>query len=255
MLTPQEVSQRVFSKASFGGYHMGQVDEFLDVLTVDYSALYKENTLLKSKLKVLAEKLEEYRATEDAMRMTLLSAQKMADSIISDAEAKRDEMLKTASTEADTRLATYQQDIENEGARLAAAQAETSAYVAKVKELCQHVLTFLEGLKDFVVAAPQPDLVKATAEEIEDNIKNAFADTIAVTLPHSQAEAAEAPAVPEEAPADTAGSVEDAAVPSEDDEPTMQFDLAASLDDDELFKTKTRINFDDLQFGKDYELS
>ena len=33
MLTPQEVSERAFQKASFGGYNMGQVDEFLDVLT------------------------------------------------------------------------------------------------------------------------------------------------------------------------------------------------------------------------------
>ena len=31
MLTPQEVSERAFPKASFGGYNMTQVDEFLDV--------------------------------------------------------------------------------------------------------------------------------------------------------------------------------------------------------------------------------
>ena len=35
MLTPQEVSERAFQKASFGGYNMVQVDEFLDVLTGD----------------------------------------------------------------------------------------------------------------------------------------------------------------------------------------------------------------------------
>ena len=28
MLTPQEVSEHAFSKASFGGYNMGMVDEF-----------------------------------------------------------------------------------------------------------------------------------------------------------------------------------------------------------------------------------
>ena len=59
MLTPQEVSERAFPKASFGGYNMAQVDEFLDVLTEDYSALYSENAVLKSKMKVLVEKVEE----------------------------------------------------------------------------------------------------------------------------------------------------------------------------------------------------
>ncbi|MBQ2830397.1 MAG: DivIVA domain-containing protein, partial [Oscillospiraceae bacterium] len=33
MLTPQEVSNRAFSKAVMGGYNMSMVDEFLDELT------------------------------------------------------------------------------------------------------------------------------------------------------------------------------------------------------------------------------
>ena len=80
MFTPQEVSEKTFPKASGfnNGYGMAAVDEFLDALTEDYTALYKDNAALKAKLKVLAEKVEEYRATEDAMRSTLLSAQRMA---------------------------------------------------------------------------------------------------------------------------------------------------------------------------------
>ena len=35
MLTPQEVSERAFQKASFGGYNMVQVDEFLDSIHLD----------------------------------------------------------------------------------------------------------------------------------------------------------------------------------------------------------------------------
>ena len=52
MLTPQEVSTHVFSKARMGGYNMAMVDEFLDTLTEDYTTLYKENAALKAKLKV-----------------------------------------------------------------------------------------------------------------------------------------------------------------------------------------------------------
>ena len=46
MLTPQEVSTHAFSKAVMGGYNMAMVDEFLDELTDDYTALYKENAAL-----------------------------------------------------------------------------------------------------------------------------------------------------------------------------------------------------------------
>ena len=89
MLTPQEVSGRVFSKALMGGYNMAMVDEFLDELTEDYTALYKENAALKTKLKVMVDKVEEYRATEDSMRAALLTAQKMAENLVAEAEAKK----------------------------------------------------------------------------------------------------------------------------------------------------------------------
>ena len=100
MMTPQEVANCTFAKSMMGGYNMASVDDFLDKLTEDYSALYKENAALKAKLKVLVEKVEEYRATEDAMRATLLTAQRTADSLIKEAEGKRDEMLKQAETAA-----------------------------------------------------------------------------------------------------------------------------------------------------------
>ena len=56
MFTPQEVSEKTFPKASGfnNGYGMAAVDEFLDALTEDYTALYKDNAALKAKLKVLA---------------------------------------------------------------------------------------------------------------------------------------------------------------------------------------------------------
>lgn len=89
MLTPQEVSTHSFAKASFGGYNMAMVDEFLDELTDDYTALYKENAALKAKLKVLVEKVEEYRATGGFHAG--YPAHRSADggSIVKEAEQKR----------------------------------------------------------------------------------------------------------------------------------------------------------------------
>ena len=101
MLTPQEVSERVFPKASFGGYNMAQVDEFLDLLTEDYSTLYSENAVLKSKMKVLVDKVEEYRSTENAMRKALMTAQRMADDTVKEAQQRRDEIIRQAEQQRD----------------------------------------------------------------------------------------------------------------------------------------------------------
>ena len=112
MLTPQEVSSHAFPKAVMGGYNMSAVDEFLDELTDDYSALYKENAALKAKLKVLVEKVEDYRATEDSMRATLLTAQKMADNIVREAETKRDMLLARADLDVQDRITELREVME-----------------------------------------------------------------------------------------------------------------------------------------------
>ena len=78
MLKPQEVSSVVFEKAVFGGYDISSVDKFLSQITKDYSALCRDNELLQNRLSAMAEKIEEYRANEDAMRLALLSAKKTA---------------------------------------------------------------------------------------------------------------------------------------------------------------------------------
>ena len=157
MLTPQEVSERAFPKASFGGYNMAQVDEFLDVLTEDYSALYSENAVLKSKMKVLVEKVEEYRSTEEAMRKALMTAQRMADELVKEAQDQRDQMLQQAQAEAQQQVESIRKEVEAEQYRLSCAKQETAAYVQKVKALHQQAQTYLDQLDQITPQQPQAE--------------------------------------------------------------------------------------------------
>ena len=59
MFTPQQLEQVTFHTSVFGGYDMDSVDEFLVALIEDYNTLYKDNATLKSKMRILVEKLEE----------------------------------------------------------------------------------------------------------------------------------------------------------------------------------------------------
>ena len=118
MLTPQEVAEHAFQKASFGGYNMAMVDEFLDQVTADYTSLYKENATLKAKMKVLADKIEEYRSTEEAMRKAMLSAQRMADQMVAEAEEKVDTIIAEAEAQAREKITSIRQEVESEQLRL-----------------------------------------------------------------------------------------------------------------------------------------
>ncbi|MDO4316043.1 MAG: DivIVA domain-containing protein [Oscillospiraceae bacterium] len=228
MLTPQEVSTHAFTKAAWGGYNMAMVDEFLDELTDDYTALYKENAALKAKMKVLVEKVEEYRATEDSMRATLLTAQRMADSIVREAEGKRDEILAQAESGAQEKIARYRQELAEAEDRLKQGQLELARFIAASREICARELQFLEQLPQLPVEQAQPaPAAEAPVEEIEEKVMAAFA---------AQPVAEEQPAAVEETPA-----------PAEDDYP--EGDPFAR---EEPLEATRRISLDDLKFGRNY---
>ena len=181
MFTPQEVSEKVFPKASFGGggYSMASVDEFLDALTEDYTALFKENVTLKAKLKVLAEKVEEYRSTEEAMRQALLTAQKMAAKLVQEAQAEKEQILSDARTEAQAEIHRLDDERQAEERKLRAAQEKTAEFIRRSDELCKAQSAFLQSLPelDFLPekkaqSAAQEDVVSA----IEQDILSHYAD-------------------------------------------------------------------------------
>ena len=146
MLTPQEVKSHAFQRASFSGYNMSQVDEFLDILTEDYTALYNDNAVLKSKMKVLVDKVEEYRATEEAMRKALMTAQRMADDLVREAEAKKASIIAEAEAEAARRSKELEDKIAAEEFRLHSAQDNTAAFVEKMRALYTEQVQFLAKL-------------------------------------------------------------------------------------------------------------
>ena len=198
MLTPQEVSTHAFAKAVMGGYNMAMVDEFLDELTDDYTALYKENAALKAKMKVLVEKVEDYRATEDSMRATLLTAQKMADSIVHEAETKRDEILAQAQADAKARIGELHQEQEEAEERLRQGQLDLARFIAASRQICQQELELLERLPDLQVEVAAVPTEPAVEEEIEERVLSAFEQETAAQEQPAQAEetAAEEPAAP-----------------------------------------------------------
>lgn len=229
MLTPQEVSSHAFTRAPFGGYNMTAVDEFLDELTDDYTALYKENAALKAKLKVLVEKVDDYRATEDSMRATLLTAQRMADSIVKEAEAKRDALMAQAETDARQRIGTMQAEVTATQERLKAGQQDLRSFIASVREVCERELALLEQLPELPVetAAPAAETAapEETAAEIEQSVFAAM-------------EAEDARAAQEEAPVE---------------EPAPDYPEGNPFEEEESVDEPTRrIDLKDLKFGRNY---
>ncbi len=176
MLTPQQIEQISFGRATFGGYDMQSVDEFLEPLTEDYITLYKENALLKSKMKVLVSKLEEYRANEASMKDAIVNAQKTCDLMVKEAEAKCAQMLNDANAAAVENAKNADAMIAAEKARVEEAKKTACAKIDTLKEEIASCINALDRIK----AANLP--AGNQAESAAQSEMDAVADEISASL-------------------------------------------------------------------------
>ena len=200
MITPQQIDQVSFSKASFGGYNMQQVDEFLEPLTEDYVTLYKENALLKSKMRVLASKLEEYRKGEAAPRASDSDAKAAADQMLLETKQKCERMLKEATVKAQSITASAaaaaaavpapaapvaapsgnaEALIAAENARVEEARKAANAKIAEIQEQMRACIQALERIKGAAPAAKPAVSAAPAAEAAMQYDSGSVADEIA----------------------------------------------------------------------------
>jgi len=190
MITAQDIREKTFEKATFGGYDMSEVDDFLEELAADSVATQKEVGMLNAKMKVLADKIREYQSTEEAMRMALVSAQTLAKNVEQEAQQKAAALLAEAQTQADAILAEARAkadeicgDVitkrETEENRLAAARKAAAEYIEKMLLVTAKQSDFLTALKgmDEVDEEPAEEIVEE-AEAVIEEASEAAAEAI-----------------------------------------------------------------------------
>ncbi len=184
MFTPQQIEQISFEKATFGGYKMEDVDEFLEPLTEDYITLYKENALLKSKMRVLVGKLEEYRKNEASMKDAMVNAQKTCDKMVKEAEAKCTQMLSDANATAAENAKNADAMIASENARVEDAKKAAAAKIDEIQEQIRSCLQALDRIKEAnrPIAAGPFDFERVNNRTAIDDNAEAVANEIAQNL-------------------------------------------------------------------------
>ena len=176
MLNAQEIREKMFEKAVFGGYDMGGVDAFMEEVASTVAALQKENAVLKTKMKVLVDKIEEYRLDEDAMRNALLSAQKVSAQIENDARTRAESIQAKARAEADKALSGITDRTAAEQARLAEAQRRSVRFIADMRTLCQKQMEFLNSVSAVMSVPSETDEAGDAAGSMESSARRAVSE-------------------------------------------------------------------------------
>ncbi len=178
MFTPQQIDQISFTQAR-KGYNMEEVDAFLEPLTEDYVTLYKENGLLKSKMRVLVGKLEEYRKSEAGMKDAMVNAQRTCDRMVREAEEKCARMMKEANANAASaakNAASADSLVAAENARVEEARRTAAARINEIQEQMRTCIQALERIK----GANAPAAEAPAAQDSYDS--DAVADQISQSL-------------------------------------------------------------------------
>lgn len=165
-MTPQDIREKTFEKAMFGGYDMAAVQNYQEEVATELANAQKEIAVLKGKMKVLVDKIEEYRASEDAMRLAILSAQKVGKQIEDDAQARADKILSEAKNTSDRILGGLQHETANEEAKLLNAKTSCAKFLEDVRNLCLTQLEYLDGVAGSKAASAPRAAARPTASAV-----------------------------------------------------------------------------------------
>lgn len=167
-MTVQEIQEIGFEKAVFGGYDMKSVDTFLERVAEEFAAMQKENAALKAKMKVLVDKIEEYRGVEDGMRRALTSAQTIAQDTIDKAKKEAQDIVSAAKDETENKVKNTRDEIELEEQKLEAAKKNTIEFIARVSAVYQaQAKALVELAKAEQLVRQQQEPAKAAAQPAE----------------------------------------------------------------------------------------
>ncbi|NLB24765.1 MAG: DivIVA domain-containing protein [Clostridiales bacterium] len=111
MITPLDIQEKEFPKG-VRGYKEEAVDEFLDLITIDYEEVLRENEALKQELERLKADLTKYSSTENAVLETLEAAKSLMGDISSSAERRAEILLKNAELDAEIVLREAKEGVE-----------------------------------------------------------------------------------------------------------------------------------------------
>lgn len=143
-MTGKEILEEAFERSGMRGYKAEEVDAFLQKVAayVDEQEVEKNN--LTYKMKILADKIEEYRADENSIRDALLGAQKLGASIVAEAKEKAEKIINEAQESADSTIELARSKAEG---MIKESLQKTTAELNELKKECDKERMTLERTK------------------------------------------------------------------------------------------------------------
>ncbi|MEG0895032.1 MAG: DivIVA domain-containing protein [Oscillospiraceae bacterium] len=201
-MTGKEILEKEFDRAGMRGYRADQVDEFLQQIAKYVDNLLHTKEDYEYKLKLLADKIEEYKKDEAVIRDAVLDSKKLGSRMVEEAKIKSEQMLNDAKLSAESMLSQAKGKIENltkeslqkanieinsakrecerEQKRLEVMKKEVSNFRSSILKQYKNHLDLLSNLPVFEEKTSQQEDNSNDEKEgfIQHNIKSEISDDI-----------------------------------------------------------------------------
>lgn len=217
---------KMFEKAAFG-YRAEEVDRYVEELTRKIEALEAEKADQQAKMKILADKINEYRAEEGNLKDALLEAQRIKNAIeadartrsekmladaeehsahlkaeakahatrlLSEAKARADQMIADAKKQAEETIGSVRGQVETEQRTLARMQREVSTFKSTLISIYRSHLNLITSLPEEERKSAQSTAEAAAGKQAEEERR----DTVSADASASEAASETAAGTPRE---------------------------------------------------------
>ena len=167
MISAKDIREIKFTR-SLGGYKTTEVDDFLDRCADAVEELTRINDENERKMQVLAETVMDYRNQEDSIRSALISAQRMSESVISEARKQAEDIREAARNEADTMRDQAVADTAAELEELRRIRQEVADFKARLLATYREHLTLIGILEGGASDEPSDETPTADDESADE---------------------------------------------------------------------------------------
>ena len=161
MFNADEIRQITFEKV-VRGYRPEDVESFMEKIADEFETLANEKQEIESQLYILAESIERYKTEEEAIKTTLINAQKLGESIIAESRQKAEAILKDANIRKNDILASAHEEFAMYEENLARIKKETNDFKINVLSMYKEHIESLSKV---------PELPKEPANVVEEVVE------------------------------------------------------------------------------------
>jgi cell division initiation protein len=170
-LSPLDIRKNEFKK-SFRGYDVEDVTAFLDMVSMEYENVIRENVMLNEKYNSLSDQLKRYRDMEGTLQETLISAERTREDTLKNASKQAELIIREAEVKSISMIEEARRELSGIVTHINELKIQKDSYISRIKALIKSQLETFDNInfseEDYVskaIETVQPDDFRAKNRE------------------------------------------------------------------------------------------